>query len=114
MCSEEYDATRSKRKIQAAIARGTPRVLKRNRHLLHGLTNTKITAVAGRRRQLLLYGQKKHEVQEEAVPAKRIARPVWTEIYEQTRRKKKKGRTTANNCDRFRAPPIRLNENKQT
>ena len=44
-CSEECDAKRSERKGKAAIARGTPYVLKRNRYLLHGQNNKKIAAV---------------------------------------------------------------------
>ena len=45
--SEKCDARRSERTGKAAIARGTPYVLKRNRYELHGQNNTKkITAVA--------------------------------------------------------------------
>ena len=44
--SEEFNARISESKAKAAIARGTPYVLKRNRYLLHGQNNAEITAVA--------------------------------------------------------------------
>ena len=50
-CSEECDARKSERKGKAAIAKGTPCVLKRNRSLLHGQNNTKKIAAVARTKQ---------------------------------------------------------------
>ena len=68
-----------------------------------------------RRRYLLFYGQIQHAEEKENTGI----RPVRREIGEQTRSKiKKKGKkestTSSSHHCRFRAPPIELNENKQT
>ena len=51
---EKCDARRSERKGKAAMARGTPYVLKRNRYKLHGLNNTKKIAAVARTKTVVM------------------------------------------------------------